>query len=265
MSVFLQVANPARQKLPEDGDGKIELRVALAQLLDLADAGLLVLRAENVGDPTAGVIVHKQREKVVKLDLACTADGPRYAGTLVVLCGGKHGGDIGTGGGSDFAQGSGSFDANRLSEFQEDLNQGVHTGRLLQLAQCPCGSDANFRVLGLIKQNGRERLAGFIGRDFAEDDNCFQAMLQILAPERLLDEGHAGSVSGTCQTSGGLQTDVDVLAVVCHPLGQGGRYGGVTKVGQGLGGGVTVGHGGRSEEHTSELQSPMYLVCRLLL
>src|SRR5436189_3976532 len=24
-------------------------------------------------------------------------------------------------------------------------------------------------------------------------------------------------------------------------------------------------HGGRSEEHTSELQSPMYLVCRLLL
>src|SRR5437763_8339710 len=25
------------------------------------------------------------------------------------------------------------------------------------------------------------------------------------------------------------------------------------------------GHGGRSEEHTSELQSPMYLVCRLLL
>src|SRR5437763_13275225 len=26
-----------------------------------------------------------------------------------------------------------------------------------------------------------------------------------------------------------------------------------------------VGHGERSEEHTSELQSPMYLVCRLLL
>src|SRR5437762_10701632 len=29
--------------------------------------------------------------------------------------------------------------------------------------------------------------------------------------------------------------------------------------------GVTATAGGRSEEHTSELQSPMYLVCRLLL
>src|SRR5437762_8960247 len=28
---------------------------------------------------------------------------------------------------------------------------------------------------------------------------------------------------------------------------------------------ITAGLGGRSEEHTSELQSPMYLVCRLLL
>src|SRR5437879_8691556 len=28
---------------------------------------------------------------------------------------------------------------------------------------------------------------------------------------------------------------------------------------------VAAGSGGRSEEHTSELQSPMYLVCRLLL
>src|SRR5437764_4269534 len=28
---------------------------------------------------------------------------------------------------------------------------------------------------------------------------------------------------------------------------------------------VVVGHHDRSEEHTSELQSPMYLVCRLLL
>src|SRR5437762_11430446 len=28
---------------------------------------------------------------------------------------------------------------------------------------------------------------------------------------------------------------------------------------------LTVRRGGRSEEHTSELQSPMYLVCRLLL
>src|SRR5437762_8651008 len=30
-------------------------------------------------------------------------------------------------------------------------------------------------------------------------------------------------------------------------------------------GGFTVYHVSRSEEHTSELQSPMYLVCRLLL
>src|SRR5437763_16797967 len=33
----------------------------------------------------------------------------------------------------------------------------------------------------------------------------------------------------------------------------------------GLGEAVRVGGRGRSEEHTSELQSPMYLVCRLLL
>src|SRR5437762_7316319 len=34
---------------------------------------------------------------------------------------------------------------------------------------------------------------------------------------------------------------------------------------EGLENGFEEGHGARSEEHTSELQSPMYLVCRLLL
>src|SRR5437764_10661734 len=42
------------------------------------------------------------------------------------------------------------------------------------------------------------------------------------------------------------------------------RRGGPEREG-GSGGVMALGGQGRSEEHTSELQSPMYLVCRLLL
>src|SRR5437762_11455938 len=40
---------------------------------------------------------------------------------------------------------------------------------------------------------------------------------------------------------------------------------GVERAGRGIAGEVAAENGNRSEEHTSELQSPMYLVCRLLL
>src|SRR5437762_8191871 len=50
--------------------------------------------------------------------------------------------------------------------------------------------------------------------------------------------------------------------VADHPVGPGGEHEGWNRDGAGVGDQPCA---GRSEEHTSELQSPMYLVCRLLL
>src|SRR5437762_8640459 len=47
-----------------------------------------------------------------------------------------------------------------------------------------------------------------------------------------------------------------------HDSGDHARSGGAQRDGEG---GAPAGDAKRSEEHTSELQSPMYLVCRLLL
>src|SRR5436189_1256373 len=51
---------------------------------------------------------------------------------------------------------------------------------------------------------------------------------------------------------------------IAHGMGPDGDVGGSVAP-TGVAAGRSAGTGVRSEEHTSELQSPMYLVCRLLL
>src|SRR3712207_7196248 len=63
----------------------------------------------------------------------------------------------------------------------------------------------------------------------------------------------AGGAGGTRDGAGGAGTGAEGV------LGNGRGEGGFARVGHG------AGLGSRSEEHTSELQSRQYLVCRLLL
>src|SRR3712207_8300019 len=68
----------------------------------------------------------------------------------------------------------------------------------------------------------------------------------------------SGVVVGGDQDAGSVGVDVRSEQVGL-PVGERGAEGGQTD------GGAVAGEGERSEEHTSELQSRQYLVCRLLL
>src|SRR5207247_4995063 len=70
-------------------------------------------------------------------------------------------------------------------------------------------------------------------------------------------EGVAGSTAPAGERIAGLQPGVHAAADVVDVL--------VAQFGQGVGGDVAPLPGLRSEEHTSELQSRVDLVCRLLL
>lgn len=51
---------------------------------------------------------------------------------------------------SKFCQSPGSFDTNAFIHSSKAANQGVKSGLVTQLAQCPGGSSPNFRVLVVV-------------------------------------------------------------------------------------------------------------------
>src|SRR5437879_9353226 len=91
---------------------------------------------------------------------------------------------------------------------------------------------------------------------------------EVLPPERLIDtfefeglpeKGHVSLETARFEELPGGRTRLTIHSVFQSVADRDGM------VGSGMEQGINESFERRSEEHTSELQSPMYLVCRLLL